>query len=211
MKIYQIPNNYKDPGYVLKGMVPLRNAIDAVVLGIVGYLFASLFHMEGEWAISWYILCIGLPAMLGLFGVHGIPLSTYLLDFLKWYRRREPCFYNHHGCAYSSTAADVMLSSPQLRDHVAAFVDKLTQSMKAKQVNYVEGENFQFAEDPELTILQDAENEANAESEETPESTTVPEQKPAVESASADKPALDFDNILDNIALSEIEETSHGD
>lgn len=202
---FKIPYNFKEPGYVFKGMVPLRNFIDAVVLGCAGALISSIFAPKDFWdGISWYILCAGFPAVFGIVGIHGIPLSTYLLDFIMWSKRRDPYFFNHHGNAYNATAADVMLEAPQLRDHLAAAYDSLRQKLEPKQTDYIEGETFQFAEDPELIYLQNADEDANKEPETAEDNAPPPDTNTPAPALSPD--TLDFDNIIDNITLIDSEE-----
>ena len=206
---FNIPCNYKEPGYVFKGMVPLRNFIDAVVLAFLGFLISSIFAPEDFWdAISWYILGAGFPAVFGIVGINSIPLSTYLLDVIMWSKRRDPYFFNHHGSAYSSSAADVMLDTPQLRDHLASAYDFLQKKLTPKQIDFIEGETFQFADDPELAFLQNAE-ETEEEKEEPktmePAKSTEPAEHPAVDTTERTD-ALDFDKIIDGITLTDNED-----
>lgn len=205
MKVYFIPLNYEQPGHVFNGMIPLRNFIDALVLVIIGYFIASIFAPADFWeAISWYILICGLLGLLGIIGIQGIPLSIYLLDFIKWTRRRAPYFFNHHGSAYSCSAADVMLHAPQFRDYVADLLESFTDKFKPQKAAYIEGETFEFAEDPELAYLQNAEEKAK---QETDLSDTPIDKHPAENSGTPSTSTnLDFDGILDNITLAESEE-----
>ena len=206
MKIFHIPLNYEQPGHVLNGMIPFRNFIDGLVLGIIGFFISSIFAPDNFWdAISWYILICGLLFMLGVIGIQGTPLSVYLFDFIRWTQRRTPYFYNHHGTAYSSSAADVMLEAPQLRDHIASLVETVTEKLARKEVEYVEGETFQFAEDPELARLKNAEEEQEQEQE------TPAEEAPSADQASAEEQTattsdLDFNGIIDNLSLPESED-----
>lgn len=204
MQIYHIPTNFKDPGYIVNGMIAVRNAIDAVAMGLIGFLLASLLPFNKEKALSGYILIIGLFTMIGFFGIRDIPVSTFLADALRWRGRRKPYLYNHHGTSYSMTAAELMLSEPQLRNKIADVLDKLQESMTSKRIDYIEGETFRFAEDPELEALRYAEEQMKeeAEREETSSTTTPPEPE---ENLVNPKP-VDFDQIIDNIVLSDIEE-----
>lgn len=168
MREYRIPTNYKDAGYIFNGMIATRNAIDAVVLGIIGFLVAKALPFKGEGALSGYILFIGLFAVIGITGIHGIPVSVYATDAIRWRKRRKPYLYNHHGQSFSMTAAELMLSEPQIRDKLADTLEKLRHSFSSKEIDYIEGQTFQFAPDPELEALKFAEEQLR-EAENTPD------------------------------------------
>lgn len=164
-----IPTNFMETGYVpgSNGMFSWRNLIEAGVLALVGYGFCRLLPLpSGTDAITYYILIIGPLALVGLSGIQGDPLSVYLIDFLKWRKRRKPYFYSNHGEAYTQEAADALMDAPQLRDMVADMVDKMRANMSAKEFDYVEGETFQFAQDPEQEALKQAQAEIQEQKEE---------------------------------------------
>lgn len=158
-KTYKIPVNFRDPGKTMNGMISTRNIVDALVLALFGALIAFLLPVEGTGAISTYILLMGGFGMFGIIGVKGDPLSVYVADLLKWRNRRKPYLYNTHTGEFSMSAAELMLSEPQLRDMLADTIDSIKNSMTKKMPEYIEGQNFEFAEDPELVALRDAETE----------------------------------------------------
>lgn len=204
MQVYHIPTNFKDAGYVFNGMIAVRNAIDAVVMGLIGFLFASLLPFDKEKSISGYILIVGVFAMIGFFGIRDIPVSTFIADALRWRGRRKPFLYNHHGTSYSMTAAELMLTEPQLRNKIADMLDKVQESMASKRIEYIEGETFRFAEDPELEALRYAEEQMQGgDNKEDTLEDAIPAEK---EEKAVDPKAVDFDQIIDNIVLSDIEE-----
>lgn len=156
-KIYKIPTNYKDSGYIFNGQISKRNALDAAVLGFIGYLIAELLPLNGEMAISGYIFFIGIFALVGIMGFQQIPISVYLSDLIHWRKRKKkPYFYNDNGGAYSVSAADMLINEPQFRDILADAIDSVRNSMAAKRPAFIEGKTFEFESDPELEALQAA-------------------------------------------------------
>lgn len=155
-----IPTNFMETGYVMNGAVSIRNAIEAGVMALLGVSFCKLLPIPGgTQAITYCILICGPLGLVGLYGVGGDPLSVFIIDFIKWRRRRKPCFYSDHGEAYTQEAADLLRDAPQMRDMLADAVDKMRAHMASSDIDYVEGETFEFAVDPEQQALKDAQKE----------------------------------------------------
>lgn len=201
MQIYHIPTNFKDAGYVFNGMIAVRNAIDAVVFGLIGFIIASLLPFSGDGALSGYILFVGIFGMIGFSGIRGIPVSVFLVDAFRWRGRRKPYLYNHHGTSFSMTAAELMLTEPQFRNKIADALDKMKESMASRRTEYIEGETFQFAEDPELEALRYAEEQLH-------ENTDQPqkEEEAIPTNAPLESTEVDFNKIYENIVLHEVED-----
>ena len=162
-----IPANFMESGYVLNGAVSVRNAVEACVLVLLGYFICTLLPLpEGLDAITYYILIMGPLGLIGLYGIQGDPISVFILEMFKWYRRRNPCFYNAHGEAYTQEAAEYLMDTPQLRDMVADVIDDLRKKMASEETVYVEGETFRFATDPEREALRQAQEELKTKREE---------------------------------------------
>lgn len=201
-KIYRIPTNFRQAGYIFNGMIAIRNAIDALLFGLLGLLIASLLPLTGTGRLSISILLAGLLAMIGLAGVREKPLSTFLADVVRWLFRRKPRLYNSHGGAYSVTAEELMLQQPQLRDSLADLLDKVKKSISSDQPELIEGVNFAFAPDPELEALRFAQEmkEEGQNKADTPKA-TVPEK-----SQSPVMSHIDIEDILDHIEFIDDEE-----
>lgn len=162
-----IPTNFMETGYVLNGTVSIRNAIEAGVMALLGILICRVLPLpDGTKAITWYILICGPLGLIGLSGVQGDPLSVFILDFIKWRKRRKPFFYSGHNEAYTQEAADSIMETPQVRDMIAGAVDKLRSRMSSGEVDYVEGKTFEFEVDPEQEALKQAQKELDAKKEE---------------------------------------------
>ncbi len=194
--IYHIPVNFKEPGQVLNGTTSIRNAIDAVVLALLGVLLATAVPVANK--LGLVVLLGGFFGMFGLVGIRGIPVSDFLFTALRWLRNRKPKMYNYHGGVYSMSSADLMLQQPQLRDTVAGIVEKISKSMAGQRVNYVEGENFEFSYDPEMEALKLAQERAEEE-QSGPQNTAA---KPADAMEHAPSTGINIVEIIDNLDIS---------
>lgn len=166
-KQWIIPMNFMESGYVLNGAVSIRNAVEGCILALLAYFFCKTLPLpSGTDAIAYYIFIISPFLLIGAAGVQGDPLSVFIMDFFKWSKRRKPCFYSTHGEAYTQEAAELVLDAPQMRDLIADVVDSLKAKMATDEIEYVEGETFRFADDPEQAALKQAQEELLAKREE---------------------------------------------
>ena len=203
---YCIPANYLESGYLLNGRFPMRNAIEAVILFFVGLGVCNALPIPHnlEEGATYYVLIIMPMVMIGASGIQGEPLSIYLMNAYKWYKAKKPYFFNHHGKAYRVSAAQLILDEPSMRDVLADKLSQFRKAISSPRVEYVEGENFVFAEDPELEALAEAEERLN----EKEMSDIEQERKNAAESRSepsGDEKNIDLNDIMDNILLQDIE------
>lgn len=86
---YTIPPNFIEGSTLFGGLFKLRNAIEAGVLAIGAGLPVFLLNIPLTTRII--ILCLtALPlALLGLFGVSGECLSSFIFAFFKWLKNRR--------------------------------------------------------------------------------------------------------------------------
>ena len=201
MRIYHIPSNFNDSGYAFNGMFKKRNLIDAAIFGSVAFTIASLIPLPPE--ISWTVrlTLTGVAVGISVNGIDDIPMTAYLIDLLHWLRRRDICFYNPHSKFFTERAADVILSQQQFGDSVANTIDRVSSAVHKRRPDYVEGENFQFADDPEQEMLQAFLDYQAAESA----ATESPEQKttsPAPHDSQAQE--LNLDELTRSIILSDL-------
>lgn len=217
-RTYNIPANYLDSGYVLNGRFPIRNGIEAVILGFAGYFICSLLpipHFPESWdGITYYTLIILPLMMLGAVGIAGDPVSVFIMDAIRWRKERKPYFYNRNGCAFRISAAQLMIEEPSIKDALANKLDAMRRKIKGPAIEYVEGQNFQFAVDPELEALRDAEERMREEEREAREREEAERQAAAAAAAELaaklakeqeqKSSALDLDDIMENIVLHDI-------
>lgn len=152
---YKIPANFTNLGYFFNGRLAKRNAVDAVILIVIGILLCRLLPIPADASLSVTVFVAGLLGALGCAGIHGLPVSYYLVAFTKWLSRRQPKFYNPNSGLYSVSAADIVLTEKQLGDYIATTVNKLRSHIGRLKPEYIEGENFEFLDDPELLALLD--------------------------------------------------------
>ena len=223
-KHFVIPTNFMETGYVFNGMFAIRNVVEGIILGILGFFICKIIPMpDSEIAISYYIMIIFPLFMLGAVGVQGDPLSVFILDFFKWRKRRKPYFYSNHGEAYTQEAADMLLEAPQLRDFIADAIDKTKAKFATEEIDYVEGETFRFAEDPEQEALRIAQEELQAKrnqeladamaAKQISVNAQANEQKPKPVLRSGLAASINAQQISDNLVLTELpdgEGTDHG-
>lgn len=151
---YYIPANFTNLGYFLGGRISKRSAADAALMAVVGFLISRLLPLSGDVQLSVTVFICGVFGLMGIVGIHGLPISTYLIAFFQWTRRRKPKFYNNHSRIYSVSAAEVILTEQQLGDHVANVWKKMQGKFSGKKKAYIEGETFEFLPDPELETLE---------------------------------------------------------
>lgn len=161
---YQIPQNIMKSGKVFNGTLDLRNVVEGVILALVGVFICQFIHVQSDKRITLYILICAPLGGAGIIGVKGDPLSVFIRNFFKWLKRRKPYIHNPHGRAYDKRTADIMMEETQLRDVIGGAVDKIKDRFVDNKV-YVEGENYQFATDPEWTYLESGNEQENAEEE----------------------------------------------
>ena len=98
------------------------------------------------------------------------------------------------------SSADIALESGSIRDMIADLLLGMKSKVASEGKQYVEGENFVFAADPELEALRFAEQEQQKENKQT--SLDDQPMEPAQPSP-AGKPCnkIDAESILDQITL----------
>ena len=87
--LYLIPPNFIDSGTLFGGLLKLRNAIEAGVLGVTVGL--PIFSIPISLTVRIVLLCLtALPLVLfGLIGINGEPLSSFLFGYIKFLKARR--------------------------------------------------------------------------------------------------------------------------
>lgn len=171
-KIYHIPVNFNQSGYVFNGLIETRKAVEAVGGVLLGYLICKLLPLpSGLVSISIYVFVCLLMGMIGFVGIRGEPISSYLIYRHKWKKiRKKPFIYNPNGEVFAMPTAQVILDEPAIQDALADAWENFTAKFQQKQSDYVLGETFRFAEDPMIARMKNAQ-EQQSKPQEVPEET----------------------------------------
>lgn len=164
-------------------------------MALAGLLIASIIPFEGKARLASKILITMPLGILGLIGIDGDYLSIFLVGLFRWCRHRKPYLYNNHGNAVTVTPADLTEQTPFVVEKVREMVAKVRRSSASQKHDYREGENFRFADDPQMQQLQTADRrnqKTAAKSKETPATEDVPEQSPG----SISSKSLDLDDLI---------------
>lgn len=155
-QIYNIPENFIDESRIINGMFKTRNFIEASVMGII-HALPSLFIPVSTFQTRVLLIVIfAIPAFcMGIAGFNGDPISTSAINAYKWIKSRKIILYNLNTRALVKNPLNAMMERPQPSDKILDAWEHFNMAKKEKiaQRKYIEGETFEFAEDPELSKL----------------------------------------------------------
>ena len=148
-----IPVNFIDESKVFNGMINRRNAIEGGILfGVVAFILWRVLNMPLTTKIS-IVLFISLPVgMIGVLGIGGDPLSTFLMHFRAWRKTRGLMLYNNETRALRDAPVKLMMEEEGLNDKLLNILDarKEKKAQKRAATVMIEGETFEFAPDTSL-------------------------------------------------------------
>lgn len=151
---YNIPMNFIDESRVINGMFKTRNFIEGCFLAaLVGLPCWVGVHAPFEMKIS-LVVGLALPFFLvGISGINGDPLSTFLRNAVSWMRARGTMLYNYETRALAQAPIKTMMEEAGMNDRILDFVDSIKEkaAQKRRDNPLVEGEDFVFAEDRSLS------------------------------------------------------------
>ena len=87
--VYIIPPNFIDTGTIFGGTIKLRNALEALILGIL--ISYPVFHLPLTLTVRIIIACLTvLPLVIfALIGIGGESLSSFVLNFFVFLKNRR--------------------------------------------------------------------------------------------------------------------------
>ena len=93
-RIYYIPKNFTEGGGLVLGMFNIRNLVEGVILAIPGILIGIKLPLGLEGSIA-AIGLLGAPFLaLGIRGINGDCVSTFLAYFFKFRSQKRVIRYN---------------------------------------------------------------------------------------------------------------------
>ena len=153
---YLIPDNFIDGGKVLGGAFKTRNFVEAILL--CGTLVLISFQIPCgslQTRISVTIF-MGAPGLiLGLIGINNDPLSVFLKNVFQWYRSRKTMLYNSAVQGRSNDIVEQMMDQKSPQEIIANQIQSLQERGETQEQRMVEGVDFYFEEDPELSKYSD--------------------------------------------------------
>lgn len=147
--LYRIPDNFIDSGRILNGMFRTRYFIEGVVLAIIGFFIAHLFHYETtRTAIMVHVAAMLPPFLLGVVGINDSPISVFLKTCFSWRKTKAVYFYNGKPREQGVRPVDKLMSIITPRDKIIAMINKMRATKGAKEYSdYQEGVDYVFRED----------------------------------------------------------------
>ena len=110
----------------------------------------QLFEMpEGKVLTSGNVERIGLP--MGIFGINNDPVSVFVYNLFTWQQNRKTMLYNGTAKGRSDDIVKLMMEQKSPQEVLSSQWKALREKNANEEVMLVEGIDFQFEEDPELT------------------------------------------------------------
>lgn len=210
-KIYRIPVNFNQSGYVFNGLIETRKAWEAAGGAVIGFLLCRLLPLSGVIAISIYLMVMLIFALIGLRGIQGEPVTSYLFHMWNWLKiRKKPYLYNPNGETYTVSASQVHMDETSMQDMLADAWDSIRSKFESEAPEYIEGKTFVFASDPLTERLKDAQERQNEENEEHEGEDGEQETTADETDAQDDSDALGIGGLIDAIITKEKGDSEDG-
>lgn len=160
-KIYRIPVNFKKGGYVFNGLIETRKVIEAACGALLGLIICQILPLKNiVLSIMLHFVFILSFALVGFIGVRGEPFSVFFMNYVRWRKvRKKPFIYNPNGMTFSGSPTLRIFNEQDAGDVLADWFASFKAKFSKERPEYIEGETFQFAEDPLLIRLQSIEEQ----------------------------------------------------
>ena len=123
-----------------------------MISGVLAIFFWNVISVPITTKISLVIFFSAPLGLLGLFGVNGDPLSTFIKIFFSWRRKRGLMLFNNEARALKEAPIKLMMSEDGMGDKLRDFLDARKEKKAAERASQemVEGKTFEFAPDSSL-------------------------------------------------------------
>lgn len=156
-QIYYIPDNYIEEGRILQGSVKVKNLIQgiciALPMGLLGWALGSSLKAK----IVLTIVLAGPLLLIGVIGYNGDSLFTVFKSFNEWRKGKSMKLYNPKPTPFYVSPTETIFATEQTRDKIVGAYEERQKRRIEEHLNqnYVEGENFVFADDPTVQKYHD--------------------------------------------------------
>ena len=100
LKQFIIPENFMGESRLFQGQLKTRNVVEGgLISGVLAIFFWNVISVPITTKISLVIFFSAPLGLLGLFGVNGDPLSTFIKIFFSWRRKRGLMLFNNEARA----------------------------------------------------------------------------------------------------------------
>lgn len=154
VKVYIIPENFIDESRIIKGMFRTRNFIEGCVMAVIVGGLAYLIPMNSLTARITLLVTFCAPFFfLGVSGFNGDSIFQTAVNAYKWAKARCIVLYNGTARALSKSPLQAMMQRELPKDKILDYVEKFKEKGIAKRsgIEFVEGVNFQFEDDEDLS------------------------------------------------------------
>ena len=153
LKQFIIPENFMGESRLFQGQLKTRNVVEGgLISGVLAIFFWNVISVPITTKISLVIFLSAPLGLLGLFGVNGDPLSTFIKIFFSWRRKRGLMLFNNEARALKEAPIKLMMSEDGMGDKLRDFLDTRKEKKAAERASQemVEGKTFEFAPDSSL-------------------------------------------------------------
>lgn len=152
---YTIPDNFIDEGRIFNGMFRVRYFIEAVLYALVFAFFAVFVSRNAAFntKVTCVIILAGPPFALGVVGINGEPVYKTVAHVWDWFKKRDIMLYDHTRRVLTESPVMKMMDQTDTREQLVALIERMRDKRIEHRVNreFVLGENFEFASDPDYT------------------------------------------------------------
>ena len=151
--VYTIPDNFIDEGRVVRGMFRTRYFMEGLAMALVVAFFISFIPLHGlKEKITAYTLGCSPFFLLGITGIGGDPVFAFIKNYFTWLKKKGIYFYNGESRALASSPVENMMEADDAKAKLAAYVELMRKKREeSRRMDLVEGVDFEFAEDKELS------------------------------------------------------------
>lgn len=136
LKQFIIPENFMGESRLFQGQLKTRNVVEGgLISGVLAIFFWNVISVPITTKISLVIFLSAPLGLLGLFGVNGDPLSTFIKIFFSWRRKRGLMLFNNEARALKEAPIKLMMSEDGMGDKLRDFLDTRKEKKAAERAS----------------------------------------------------------------------------